>query len=228
MSIWSPVDPPLTGLIARTVGAAIVTFVVACLVSACGSTVIQSNPAAVAPSASPTISGAPVTAVQAGQGYTFSPTAASPRGAPLVFSISYTPTWASFNTSTGQLAGTPAITDIGTFANISIAVTDGTATASLAAFTITVRAGTTGSAALSWTVPTTRTDGTPLTTLAGFRIYYGSAAGNYPNTISVPNPGITTYVVDNLSNGTYYFVATAYDTNGLESDYSPPGSKTIQ
>jgi hypothetical protein len=228
MSIWSPVDRPFTGLIARAARATAAAVVVAGLVSACGSTTIVSNPVAVSPSTMPTISGAPTTAVQAGQGYTFSPTAASPHGAPLVFSISYTPTWASFNTSTGQLSGTPSMTDIGTFANISISVTDGTATASLAAFTITVQAGTTGSATLSWTVPTTRTDGTPLTTLAGFRIYYGPAAGNYPNTISVPNPGITTYVVDNLSSGTYYFVATAYDSNGLESDYSPPASKTIQ
>jgi hypothetical protein len=168
-----------------------------------------------------------VTTVHPGQGYAFSPTASSPHGAPLVFSISSTPAWASFNTSTGQLTGTPALTDVGTFANITISVNDGTATASLAAFTITVQPGTTGSATLSWTVPTTRTDGTPLTTLAGFRIYYGPAVGNYPNKISVPNPGITTYVIDDLLSGTYYFVATAYDANGLESDYTPPGSKTI-
>jgi hypothetical protein len=240
MSIWSPVDLPLKGLIARVARATAAAGVVAGLVSACGSTTIVPNPVGAVPpntqappattptTGPPTISGAPMTAVKAGQAYAFSPTAMSPRGAPLVFSISSTPTWASFNTSTGQLAGTPAVTDIGTFANITISVTDGTATASLAAFTITVQAGTTGSVTLSWTVPTTRTDGTPLATLAGFRIYYGPAAGSYPNKISVPNPGVTTYVVDNLASGTWYFVATAYDANGLESDYTPPGSATIQ
>jgi hypothetical protein len=226
LSIWLPVGRPLTGLIARTARAAAVVLTLAGFVSACGSTTIQLNPTA--PLASPTISGVPLTTAQAGQGYVFSPTASSPRGAPLAFSISYTPAWASFDTSTGQLSGTPAMTDIGTFANITISVNDGTTTVSLAAFTITVQAGTTGSATLSWTVPTTRMDGMPLTTLAGFRIYYGLAPGNYPNKISVPNPGTTTYVVDNLSSGTWYFVATAYDANGLESDYTPPGSKTIQ
>jgi hypothetical protein len=240
MSIWSPVDLPLTDLIVRAARATAVALAVAGLVSACGSTTIVPNPVAAVPpptqvppgtsatTGPPTISGTPVTAVNAGQAYAFSPIATSPRGATLVFSISSTPTWASFNASTGELSGTPAVTDVGTFANITISVTDGTGTASLAAFTITVRAGTTGTVTLSWTVPTTRTDGTPLTTLAGFRIYYGPATGNYPNAISVPNPGITTYVVDNLSSGTYYFVATAYDSKGLESDYTPPASKTIQ
>jgi hypothetical protein len=233
MSTGSPVDRPFSGLIARAARAIATAFVVAFLVSACGSTTIVSNPVAAVPSGAaatsgaPTIGGTPTTAVAAGQSYSFSPTAASPSGAPLVFSISSTPAWASFNTSTGQLSGTPAVSDIGTFANITISVTNGTGTSSLAAFTITVQAGTTGSVTLSWTVPTTRTDGTPLVTLAGFRIYYGLAAGSYPNKISVPNPGITTFVVDNLPTGTYYFVATAYDTNGLESDYTPPGSATI-
>jgi hypothetical protein len=226
LSIWLPVDRPLTRLVIRTARVAAAALVVAGFVSACGSTTIQLNPSASI--TSPTISGAPLTTAQAGHGYVFIPTASNPRGAPLAFSISYTPAWASFDTGTGQLSGTPAIADIGTFANITISVNDGTTTASLAAFTITVQAGTTGSATLSWTVPTTRTDGVPLTTLAGFRIYYGLAPGNYPNKISVPNPGITTYVVDNLSSGTWYFVATAYDANGLESDYTSPGSKTIQ
>jgi len=43
----------------------------------------------------------------------------------------------------------------------------------------------------------------------------------------VENPGITTYVVENLPAGTWHFAATAYDTAGMESDYSNAGSKTI-
>ena len=76
-----------------------------------------------------------------------------------------------------------------------------------------------GSATLSWTRPTTNTDGTPLTDLAGYRIYYGTSSGNYTQSINAGN--VTTYTVSNLTAGTtYYFVATAYDTSGYESGYS--------
>ena len=177
--------------------------------------------------APPTISGTPPPSVQAGQAYSFTPTASSPRGAALTFSIANKPAWASFNTATGQLTGTPAVSDIGTYANVTITVSDGTASASLPAFTITVQAGTTGSATLSWTLPTTRTDGSALTNLAGFRIYYGNSPGSYPTMISVGNPTLTTYVVTNLISGTYYFVATAVDSAGVESAYTNPVSTTI-
>jgi hypothetical protein len=56
--------------------------------------------------------------------------------------------------------------------------------------------------------------------LGGFRIRYGTAVGNYPNQISIPNPGATSYVIQNLAPGRYYFVFTAYNTDGVESAYS--------
>jgi hypothetical protein len=176
----------------------------------------------------PTISGSPPTTVVAGHAYAFAPKASSPQGAALTFSIVNKPAWASFSTATGQLSGTPSTTNIGTYANISISVSDGAASASLAPFTITVGSGTTGSVTVSWTPPTTRTDGSTLTNLAGYRIYYGTSSGNYTDMISVTNPGLTTYVVANLMGGaTYYFVATAVDANGLESPYTNVGSKTL-
>lgn len=181
-----------------------------------------------APPPPPTISGTPATSVVAGHAYTFTPSAASPRGAALTFSIANGPSWASFNTSTGHLSGTPAAANVGTYANVSISVSDGTGSATLAPFTITVQPGTTGSATLAWTSPTTRTDGSALTNLAGFNIYYGTSPGSYPNKIAVANPGLTTFVVTNLLGGsTYFFVATAYDSTGAESAYSNIGSKTI-
>jgi hypothetical protein len=84
----------------------------------------------------------------------------------------------------------------------------------------------TGTATLSWDVPTTNADGTPLTDLAGFKVYYGNASGNYTTIIDVGN--ITTYVVSNLSPGPHYFTVTAYNISGYESDYSIESSKTIQ
>jgi hypothetical protein len=83
-----------------------------------------------------------------------------------------------------------------------------------------------GQAILSWNPPAKNVDGTPLTDLAGYKVYYGTASGNYSQNINVGN--ITTYTVQNLTDGiTYYFTATAYDTSNNESSYSNEVSKTI-
>jgi len=86
----------------------------------------------------------------------------------------------------------------------------------------------TGSALVSWTAPTTNTDGTPLSDLAGFKIYYGTTLGNYPNTITLSGANHTSYQIDNLVPDTYHFVVTAFDITGNESSYSNVASKTIQ
>jgi len=84
-----------------------------------------------------------------------------------------------------------------------------------------------GDATLSWDPPTTNEDGSPLTDLAGYKIYYGTTSGNYTNSIDVGN--VTTYTVVNLTEGvTYFFVVSAYDTLGNESDYSNEVSKKIE
>ena len=180
-----------------------------------------------APPAQVTIGGAPAVSASTGLLYVFTPTARSKTGGKLTYSIVNKPSWATFDSASGKLAGTPTSSDQGTYSNISISVSDGVGTAVLPSFTITVRPGITGSATLSWAPPSVRTDGSPLTNLAGFRIYYGNASGVYTTSISVPNPGVTTYVVADLPAGQYYFVATAYDTTGAESSYSPVASKTI-
>jgi hypothetical protein len=82
-----------------------------------------------------------------------------------------------------------------------------------------------GSAQLSWTPPTTNTDSTPLTDLAGYKIYYGTAPKQYSQAVTVGN--VTGYTVSGLTDGTtYYFAATAYNTAGVESGYSNEVSKT--
>jgi len=183
---------------------------------------------AVVTNSAPTISGSPATVVQEGDAYDFTPASADADGDTLVFSITNKPSWAAFDTNTGRLSGTPQAADVGTYADIVIGVSDGQASASLAAFAITVEAMSTGSVTLSWTPPTENTDGTALTDLAGYRIYWGSTSGSYPNSVTIDNPGVTTYVVENLSPGTYEFVATSYNTSGVESDYSAPATKTVQ
>lgn len=175
----------------------------------------------------PTISGSPATAAREGLAYSFVPMASDKDGDALTFSITNRPAWATFNTSTGALVGTPGIGTVGTYSNIVIRVSDGTDTASLPAFSIQVQQASMGSATLSWQAPTTRTDGSALTNLAGYKIRYGTVQGNYPNLITVNSAGLTTYVVENLPASTYYFVMTAFDTVGAESDYSAVASKTI-
>ena len=85
--------------------------------------------------------------------------------------------------------------------------------------------GGTETATLSWDVPATNTDGTDLTDLAGYKIYYGTSPGTYDSVIDAAK--VTTYTFSDLTPAAYYFVVTAYDEEGNESDYSNEVSKTI-
>jgi hypothetical protein len=176
----------------------------------------------------PTLSGTPPTAVTAGTAYSFTPTASDPDGDPLTFSVVNGPAWASLDPATGRLFGTPGGQHVGTTTGVVIRANDGEATSSLAAFNVTVQGVATGSATLSWVPPTTNADGSPLTNLAGYRVYWGTSLGDYPNTTTLNNAGLTSYVVGNLTPGTWYFVATALNSAGGESNFSGVGSKTIQ
>ena len=84
-----------------------------------------------------------------------------------------------------------------------------------------------GGVTLNWTPPTENTDGSPLTNLAGYNIHYGTASGDYSQTVSVSNPGLATYVVDNLGPGTYYFSIGAVSSSGAESPLSSEVSMTV-
>jgi hypothetical protein len=174
------------------------------------------------------MSGTPATTVVAGTAYSFQPTASDSLGTALTFSIENPPAWASFNTTNGSLTGTPIGAQVGTYSNITISASDGTQSATLAAFAITVtRGGGTGSATLTWVAPTTNTNGTPLTNLAGYYVLYGTNAGDLAQTIALPNPAATSYVVGGLTTGTWFFAVEAYDSVGNTSARSNIGSKTF-
>lgn len=172
------------------------------------------------PNSSPTIGGNPPGGVIAGQNYSFIPTASDPDGDLLTFSIQNRPVWASFNTATGQLSGTPDNGDVGTYSNVRISVSDGSDSASLAAFTISVDAIANSAFSVGWTPPTEREDGSALDGISGYRIFYGRQSGVYENRTLVNQGGITEYTVDNVSSGTWYVAVTAIDNNGLESALS--------
>jgi Putative Ig domain len=181
-----------------------------------------------APNRAPTISGTPSTSVNAGSAFAFRPTAADADGDTLTFAISNRPAWATFNAATGQLAGTPTATSAGTYSNIVISVSDGTASAALAAFSIAVVDVSIGAATLTWTPPTTNTDGSTLTSLAGYRIVYGTSAASLTQTIQLGNAGMSSYVVENLAPGTYYFAVRVYTSSGAESANSNVVTKNVQ
>ncbi len=178
--------------------------------------------------AAPVISGSPATSVKAGSAYSFRPAASDANGDALTFSIANRPSWATFSTSTGQLSGAPTSAQVGSYSNIVISVCDGEATSALGAFSIAVTDLSMGGAALSWTPPTQNTDGSTLTNLAGYRVFYGASASALTQSIQVANPGLTSYLVENLSPGTYYFAVRAYTSGGLESAISNVVSKAVQ
>lgn len=176
----------------------------------------------------PTISGSAPTMVVAGQTYNFQPSTTNPGGGTLGFSITNKPAWASFSTTTGLLSGIPTAAEVATYSNITIRVSTGQASASLAPFAIDVTAAaSTGSATLTWEAPEENTNGSPLTDLAGYTIYYGTNSSELTDTIRIANASETTYVVNNLSAGTYYFSVAADASDGTQSTPSSLGSKTI-
>jgi hypothetical protein len=175
----------------------------------------------------PTISGDPPAAVMVGTEYSFTPVASDPDGDPLTFSIRNKPDWASFDSNTGKLSGVAAAGTEGLYGNIEIEVSDGAAKSALPAFSVEVTQVVIGSATLSWDAPLNNVDGSALTDLAGYKLYYGRDPGNYGNKILIENPGVTTYVVENLVADTYFFAVTAINESGVESRFSEETRYTV-
>jgi len=177
----------------------------------------------VMPNITPTVSGVPATTATVGAAYGFTPKANEPDGDPLSFSVKNKPSWASFSIATGAISGTPTAANVGTYSNIVITASTGHASASLAAFSIAVKqaAGSsapgTGSVTISWLPPTENVNGSALTNLAGYHIYYGTSQTNLNQMVNVTNPGLATYVVSNLSATTWYFALASVNSNGVES-----------
>jgi hypothetical protein len=205
-------------------------------VSGCGSgssSASDAAPAAAFPisrpgtAAGPVIAGSPASSVEAGRSYTFQPTVTNANGK-LRFSVANLPAWARFDAATGAITGTPSSTQVGAYPGISISVTDATASAALPPFSIAVSdTNSHGNVVLSWEAPTGNSDGSPLRDLKGYKVHFGPSPRGYSDTIKVANPGLTTYVVDNLGAGTYFFAVTAYNSRGQESSLSAEISTTV-
>jgi len=175
----------------------------------------------------PTITGTPATVAKAGVPYAFQPSATDQDGDKLTFTIAGKPGWAAFDPTTGMLSGVPADGATGTYANIQITVSDGKAQTSLPAFSITVSAPVIGSATLSWARPATNEDGSTLTNLSGYVIRYGQDPSALDQKIALNNAGLTTVVIENLVQGTWYFTVASVNATGVESRPTGYVSKTI-
>jgi len=184
-----------------------------------------------------TIVGTPSTSVVATYYYGFQSWATDPDHLAVVYSIQNKPAWLQFDTRYGHLYGTAPVSAIGTYSNIVISASDGVSTASLPPFSIQVKSNTTsgsgtggtgtGAATLNWRPPTQNTNGTTLTGLAGYKINYGTSSTALTHTVQVANPGLTSYMVESLAPGTYFFGIEAYTSSGTQSAMSSVVSKTV-
>ncbi len=165
--------------------------------------------------------------VLSGQTYSFQPSAKDANGDSLTFSASGLPAWASIDSKTGRITGAPSASEVGEYEGITITVSDGKASASLGPFSITVSEVAGGTATLSWTPPTENTDGSVLANLAGYEVRYGRDRNNLSNVVSLDNPSLSIYVVENLTSGTWYFAVAAINSAGVASDLSNVAAKTI-
>ena len=176
----------------------------------------------------PTISGSAPETVVAGSSYSFTPQASDPDPDDILeFSIANQPAWATFDSTTGQLNGTPGSADAGSTPGVTINVSDGTDSASLPAFDITVVEVTVASVTLTWDPPVLSADGSPLDDLAGYTIYKGVDPADLVIEATIPNPGVSAFMIENLTPDTYWFTVTATDITGNESAQPSPVSKTI-
>lgn len=175
----------------------------------------------------PQISGSPQKVAIMNDAYAFRPSAADDDGDTLTFSIRNKPAWASFDAVTGKLEGIPQFGDVATYEGIEISVSDGATVASLPVFSIAVSLDALGAVTLEWMPPQSNTDGTSASDLAGYVIYWGTDPGAYDQQVRIDNVGLTAYVVDGLRPATYYFTATAFNTAGIESDFSNEVERSV-
>jgi serine protease len=93
-------------------------------------------------------------------------------------------------------------------------------------FTLTCSWGT-GSARVSWVAPTSNTDGSALTNLAGFRVYYGTSSTSFSKYASVSDITSRATTIGSLAPGTWYFMVRVLNTNQVESANSNVASKAV-
>lgn len=219
----SPVHCRVGVSCANTIGIALLSMtLVAC--GGGGSSSAEMPPPGI--NQAPIISGSPATEIVATAAYSFTPVASDADGDVLTFEILGRPPWATFDSSSGTLSGTPGSAAVGAYSNIQISVSDGRAQAALPAFSITVEPPTLGSATLMWQKPTKNVDGSELTDLAGYVVRYGTDPASLGETLNLSDPELTTIDVEDLTAGTWHFTIASRNSSGVESE--PTGSVFLE
>jgi hypothetical protein len=77
---------------------------------------------------------------------------------------------------------------------------------------------TAGTASLSWLTPPANSNGT--LEVEGYHIYFGSSAQNLTHVVNVESPNATSFVINNLPAGTWYFGIASYNAEKVESSMS--------
>ena len=216
---------------------AFLTLVPFCLCQSCG---VSSQPtaavtpavvdvAAISSNAPPTIVLAAVENAQVGATFDYQPVAQDPEHDTLQFSATNLPTWASLDTTSGRISGTPGPMDAGVYESVSITVADATHKVVTAPFSITVTPALegTGVALLQWEAPPSKVSGEPLDDLAGYRILYGRSSSDLDQSVLITDPATTSYRFSSLTPGVWYFAVVAVNANGLEGPPTTLASKSI-
>jgi hypothetical protein len=177
----------------------------------------------------PSIFARVIDSVRAGETYDWQPTASDADGDHLTFSAVNLPPWANIDSNTGRISGTPAAADVGIYESITISVADSARqTTTSQAFSITVTGDEhAGVAALRWDLPLSKVSGEPLDDLAGYRILYGRDSDDLDRSVFVNDPNATSFEIDSLASGIWYFAVVAVSASGLEGPPTTIASKSI-
>jgi len=208
-----------------------------CLCSACGdrgesaaaATTTDIDLAEISNNAPPTIVLAAVADAHVGVTFDYQPVARDPESDTLRFSAANLPAWASLDTTSGRISGTPGPNDAGVYESISITVADATHKVVTAPFSITVNPALEGSgvASLQWETPPSKVSGEPLDDLAGYRILYGRSSSDLDHSVLITDPATTSYHFSTLTSGVWYFAVVAVSSNGLEGPPTTLATKSI-
>ena len=163
--------------------------------------------------APPVMTLAAIADAQVGGSFDYLPATKDPENDTLRFTAVNLPPWASIDTSTGRIHGTPGPTDEGLYESISITVNPAPASS--------------GVASLQWEIPPSKVDGEPLDDLAGYRILYGRNSSDLDQSVLITDPATTSYQFSTLSSGTWYFAVVAVNAGGFEGPPTILASKSI-
>jgi len=93
-------------------------------------------------------------------------------------------------------------------------------------YTLTCSWGS-GSARVSWVAPTQNTNGTPLTNLAGFRVYYSTSNTSFSTSTLVNDTTSRSTTISALPAGTWYFMVRVLNSSQAESSNSNVATKAV-